>query len=172
MSEYAQRRRPLLPSETPQSLLALAQAGYAPSTRPLANAHIHIPPNFSAFETVQQAVQLMEAQGIGVAGTSNYYDFSVYQEFSEHAYTAKVFPLFGLEIITFSEELATAGIKVNDPGNPGKFYVCGKGITLFDPLTPEAEALLAVIRGNDSTRMAAMTEKLAEVFRTAGLDTG
>ena len=29
-------------------------------------------------------------------------------------------------------DLRDAGIKVNDPGNPGKTYLCGKGITRFD----------------------------------------
>jgi hypothetical protein len=28
--------------------------------------------------------------------------------------------------------LCEAGVRVNDPGNPGKTYLCGKGITRFD----------------------------------------
>ena len=61
---------------------------------------------------------------------------------------------------------------INDPGNPGKMYVCGKGITRFDPLSDEAARLLGTIRDNDSGRMKAVTEKLAGVFAGAGIDTG
>ena len=49
-------------------------------------------------------------------------------------------------------DLRDAGVKVNDPGNPGKTYICGKGITRFDAMTPEATAAArASIRRNDST---------------------
>lgn len=136
------------------------------------NAHIHLPPNFSAFDTVAQAVDLAAEQGLGVLGASNYYDFGVYQELAERAAAAGIYPLFGLEIIALLEDLQQAGIKINDPGNPGKLYLCGKGITRFAPFTPEGEALLNVIRESDSTRMARMTDRLAAVFAEAGFDLG
>ena len=136
------------------------------------NAHIHLPPNFSAFETVEQAVDLASAQDIGALGASNYYDYEVYGEFGALALKNGIYPLFGLEIIAMSESLRLSGAKVNDPGNPGKIYICGKAITRFDPMNAEAARLLGVIRGNDSRRMAAMTARLAEVFLRHGVDTG
>ncbi|GDX40892.1 hypothetical protein LBMAG21_11840 [Armatimonadota bacterium] len=157
---------------TPETITALSTQGYAPSTRPRVNSHLHLPPNFSAFETVAQAVALMEAQGIGVVGVSNYYDFTVYGDFAERVNSAKVFPLFGLEVIALLDNLVTGGVKINDPGNPGKMYLCGKGITQFDPMGDEATELMAVIRANDSARMAVIADRLAEVFRVSGLETG
>ena len=50
-----------------------------------ANTHIHLPPNFSAFESVRQAVTLAAEEGLGVLGVSNYYDFGVYAEFAGEA---------------------------------------------------------------------------------------
>ena len=44
------------------------------------NAHIHLPPNFSAFETVSQAVGLAADQSVKVLGANNYYDYTVYTE--------------------------------------------------------------------------------------------
>ena len=35
------------------------------------NSHIHLPPNFSAFETVEQAVELAVDQGVQVLGCGN-----------------------------------------------------------------------------------------------------
>lgn len=137
-----------------------------------ANAHLHLPPNFSAFDTVKQCVELAAAEKIRILGASNYYDYRVYEEFAALCQAKGIFPLFGIEIIALLDELMQAGIKLNDPGNPGKMYLCGKGITEFTQMTPEAERLLAVIRGNDSERMEAMTAKLAGVFVQAGLETG
>ncbi len=136
------------------------------------NAHIHLPPNFSAFETTAQAVALTKAQGVNVLGVSNYYDYSVYKSFTAMARENGIFPLYGLEIITLDESMVRDGVLVNDPGNPGKFYICGKGITKFDPLSPDALVLLNIIRERDSERMAAVTERLAARFAGAGFDTG
>lgn len=140
--------------------------------RPGVNAHIHLPPNFSAFETMAQAVELASAQGVRVLGASNYYDYSIYSDFSTLAKRQNVFPLFGLEIIARIDSLVQANVKINDPGNPGKMYICGKGITRFAPMSEEAATLLEVIRRNDSERMARMTARLAEVFAQAGVETG
>ena len=136
------------------------------------NAHIHLPPNFSAFDSVEEAVRLAAEQKIDVLGTSNYYDYHVYREFADRASKQRIFPLFGIETIALLDGLATDGIKLNDPGNPGKMYLCGKGIHRFDPLAPEASALLEVVRAKDAARMARMTARLTELFRAAGLETG
>ena len=138
---------------------------------PRVNTHIHLPPNFSAFQSVQQAVSLAADQGLRALGASNYYDYEVYGDFAACARQQGVFPLFGIEIICLDEAFRDAGTRINDPGNPGKFYLCGKGITRFDRMTPEATRLLALIRRNDSERMAAMVARMAEVFAQRGLET-
>jgi len=157
---------------TPTTMRALAGQGLAPAVRPKVNAHIHLPPNFSAFESVEQAVGLAAAQGVGVLGVSNYYDFDVYQDFAALARAHGILPLFGLEIIVLIDELVRAGVLINDPGNPGKMYLCGKGITQFAPMTPTAERIVGIIRHNDSERMEAMAARLAGIFAERGLDTG
>jgi hypothetical protein len=149
---------------------ALAERGYGPATPPRVNTHIHLPPNFSAFESVAQAVSLAAEQEIGVLGVSNYYDYRVYSEFVTLARSCGIFPLFGLEIISMQADLRDTGIRVNDPGNPGKTYLCGKGITRFDTLPPVAARLLGTIRQNDSARMAVMIERMRDLFRAGGLD--
>ena len=154
---------------TTQEIAAGAKAGASPMGRLKVNSHIHLPPNFSAFQTVAQAIELSATQGIRVLGVSNYYDYDVYGDFAEGARKAGIFPLFGLEIICLIDELVRQGVKINDPGNPGKMYVCGKGITRFAPLSAEANRLLGIIRHNDSTRMREVISKLAQVFAERGL---
>ena len=153
-------------------VLAEAKAGPAAGPRPRINTHVHMPPNFSAFETVRQAVTTAARQEVTVLGAGNYYDYRPYTEFADAAQESGVFPLFGTEVISLQRDLMEQGVRVNDPGNPGKTYVCGKGITRFQVPTPRAAQLLGTIRGHDSQRMARVTEKMAEVFASHGLDAG
>ena len=147
-----------------EELRELAASGYAPASRPKLNSHIHLPPNFSAFENVAQAVSLADEQNIRVLCASNYYDFGVYGPFVAEARKRGIFPLFGTEIISRIDELVHDGIRVNDPGNPGRMYICGKGITAFSPLSKRARELLGYIRSSDESRMTEMVERLEDIF--------
>ncbi len=155
----------------PDEMRALARRGCAPRQLPRVNTHIHLPPNFSAFESVKQAVNLAAEQGIAALGVGNYYDYQVYGDFAQCARRKGIFPLFDTEVICMDEALRDAGIKVNDPGNPGKVYFCGKGITRFDEVTPEAARLMNATRRNDSERMARMVERMERIFTERGLRT-
>jgi len=142
------------------------------STVRAANVHIHLPPNFSAFECVDQAVDLAARQDVCILGASNYYDFSVYAPFAERCLGRGIYPLFGLEIIALVEDLKPAGVLINDPGNPGKMYLCGKGIVRFAGPTAEARSILEAIRAHDEERMRRMTALLAKIFAAGGVETG
>jgi hypothetical protein len=157
----------------PAAVEAMTRAAATAPTTPLPNnAHLHLPPNFSAFTTVQDMIDQAAAQNVAVVGVSNYYDYDVYADFTRVARERGIFPLYGLEIICLVDDLQRDGIKINDPGNPGKFYICGKGITRYSQMTPQAQRILGIIRRNDSTRMAAVVAKLAEVFSQRGFPTG
>jgi len=131
---------------------------------------VHLPPNFSAFESVAQAVDLAASQGVRILGASNYYDFSIYGSFSERSLAGGVYPLFGLEVIALLDDVKRAGILINDPGNPGRIYLCGKGITKFENPAAEARQLLDRIRRSDEERMRRMVRLMSAVFASGGLD--
>ncbi|HVO18007.1 MAG TPA: hypothetical protein VMU15_02050 [Anaeromyxobacter sp.] len=154
-----------LPSPAALGKAALPEAGRRP---PPFNAHVHLPPNFSAFASVEQAVELARAQGLALLGTSNYYDFAVYDGFADRCRSAGVFPLFGVELLCRDEDLARQGVKVNDPANPGKVYLCGKGLGRFDPQTPAAVATLAGVRARDGARIAEMVGRCARALAERG----
>lgn len=137
-----------------------------------ANAHIHLPPNFSAFDSVSHAVELAAGEGLSALGVSNYYNFTVYADFVAEASRRGILPLFGIETIALDRKMQESATKANDPGNPGKVYICGKGMTAFDKMTPRARTLLDGIRRRDGERMAAMTARLEEIFAAAGHPTG
>jgi hypothetical protein len=77
------------------------------------NAHIHLPPTFSAFDSVPQAVEMVADQGVVVLGASNYCDYRVYKDLAEQA-AAKVFPLFGIEVIALLEDLGRTYLCLDD----------------------------------------------------------
>jgi hypothetical protein len=147
---------------------ALRAAAGGPSPAQPTNTHVHLPPNFSAFETVAQAVDLAAAQGLRLLGASNYYDFTVYAELATRCLAKGIYPLFGLEILTMQEDLRRSGTRVNDPGNPGKTYLCGKAITRFGEMTPRGAELLDGIRSRDGQRMAEMTAALSKACGERG----
>jgi hypothetical protein len=139
---------------------------------PVVNTHVHFPPNFSAFTTVADAVGVAAAEGARAVGISNFFDQQVYALFAEQAEAAGIVPLYGLEFITLDEELAAAGIRVNDPANPGRMYLCGKGISPFTRKSDAASRIAAAIRSGNDERASAMVDRLADWFAGCGLDTG
>jgi len=145
--------------------------GPAPAGPLRHNTHVHLPPNFSAFSSVEQVVDLAAREGLAALGASNYYFYEVYGPFAALLRRKGIFPLFGLEVIALIDDLQRQGLKINDPGNPGRMYLCGKGISRLAPIPPEAESLLAVIRRNDRERMARMTARMAEIFDSRGVRT-
>ncbi len=156
----------------PQDFALPPAARTAAGGWPLANSHIHLPPNFSAFLSVEQAVELAAAQRIDVLGATNYYDFTAYERFTRRARERNVFPLCGLEVLAAMSEEAAAGVKINDPNNPGRMYICGKGIVGWQTPSDRAAALLRKIRLGDSRRMAQMISLVGEHFAACGVDTG
>ncbi len=139
--------------------------------QPIVNTHIHIPPNFSAFESAEDAVGTAASEGVRVLGTSNFHDTRIYARFADAARTACIVPLFGLEFISVVDDLRDAGTRVNDPGNPGRMYVCGKGIDPFMAPAADAASLMARARTEDTNRMRAMVALVRARFQEAGLET-
>ncbi len=122
------------------------------------NAHIHLPPNFSSLTDADAAASRAAAEGVRVLGISNYYGTGVYPAFAAACLAHRVFPLIGLEVIVFDAALARAGTRVNDPQNPGKIYICGKGLGRIEP-TSEALSLYAGIARLDNERASEILAK-------------
>ena len=139
---------------------------------PLVNTHIHIPPNFSAFRTPDAVVDAAVAENIRAIGVSNFYDQSVYGFIRSAARQAGIKAMFGLEFITLIPELEEKGIRINDPSNPGRMYLTGKGINPFKARTPRAERIATTVRKDNDTRSHRMVAQVAEHFGSLGFDTG
>lgn len=138
----------------------------------IANTHVHLPPNFSAFDDAEDAVAAAAREGVRVVGASNFHDWRVYRRFADAAHAAGIVPLYGIELISVVEPLRAAGTRVNDPANPGRMYLCGKGVDPFREATPTATRIDGVMRAANRARAARMTELLRERFAAAGVALG
>lgn len=139
------------------------------SRPPIVNTHVHVPPNFSAFTTPGDVVATAKAEGVRALGISNFYDQQVYERFAGLCAEAGIVALFGLEFITLIDDLEARGIRINDPANPGRMYLCGKGISPFKEKSAEAAATSAAIRQGNDRRASAMVSQLAGHLRSVGV---
>ena len=95
----------------------------------LVNAHLHTPYSFSAFTDISQALNMAVNENIKVAGINDFYTTNGYDEWAKGCAERKIFPLFNIEYISLNSSDQAAGIKVNDPNNPGRTYLSGKGLS-------------------------------------------
>jgi hypothetical protein len=132
------------------------------------NTHVHVPPNFSAFATAEELAGSAAAERIAVLGASNFHDLAVYTRFASAAERHGVLPLFGFEIIAVMDDAERAGMRVNDPDNPGRAYLCGKGIARPAAPTPAASRRLAEARALNVARIRLVADLLAGSLAEAG----
>lgn len=122
------------------------------------NAHLHTPYSFSAFSGIDDALDRAAAEGVGVVGINDFYSTDGYAEWADGCAKRALFPLFGIEFISLNVEDQAAGVRVNDPNNPGRTYISGKGL-----------AYPVILKGKEAQELAAVkAESNAQVERMCG----
>lgn len=115
------------------------------------NAHLHTPYSFSAFKSVEQALDMAVDEKVSVVGVNDFNTTKGYDAWAEGCAKRKLYPLFNIEFISLNETDQQLGLRVNDPGNPGRTYISGKGLrypshingpfnTALDTIMQEANA--------------------------------
>jgi hypothetical protein len=137
--------------------------------RPAFNTHLHLPPNFSAFSTVEDAVETAAREGARVIGSSNFHDFGVYDRLASAAQEHGVAALFGLEFISVLQDEQRRGVKINDPANPGRAYICGKGIPAPTEPSPGTTAFMDDAKASNEARTRHMVDLMGDLFAAAGV---
>ena len=136
------------------------------------NAHLHTPYSFSAFDSIPQAAQMAAEQGVKVVGINDFYSMDGYADWDRETRARKLYPLFNIEFISLNSEDQAAGVRVNDPNNPGRTYISGKGLAFPVKLAGEPAAQLAAVKKESNLQVAAMCEKVAKLFADAGVEFG
>lgn len=139
------------------------------STAPVvANTHVHVPPNASTDNTLDSLLTQARSEGLRVVGSSNFFDMQVLPEFTKRALEQGIYPLLGIEIITYDRDLEAAGWTVNDPQNPGRYYLQGRGLSAAR-VAAGASATARSIRSENDARAERQVALLSELMVESGL---
>ena len=92
------------------------------------NAHLHTPYSFSAFDTLTDSLERAVAENVKVVGINDFYTTAGYSQWDEECRKRHLYPLFNIEFISLHKADQEAGVRVNDPNNPGRTYLSGKGL--------------------------------------------
>lgn len=124
------------------------------------NAHLHTPYSFSAFSQLEEALDRAVAENVKVVGINDFYTAAGYDAWAKGCKERELYPLFNIELISLNEEDQKAGLRVNDPGNPGRTYISGKGLAYpFKLGEPYATQLAGVLKESNA-QVDAMCRKL------------
>ncbi len=130
------------------------------------NAHLHTPYSFSAFRDIPQALNMAVAERIKVMGINDFYSTDGYSEWATECASRGIFPLFNIEYISLNKADQLAGLKVNDPGNPGRTYLSGKGLSFPPKMEEPYASALAAVRAESNKHVAGMCAKLNVLLQT------
>jgi len=128
------------------------------------NCHMHTPYSFSAFDSIPLALDMAVAGNVKVVGINDFYATEGYAEWAEECAKRSLYPLFNIEFISLNKEDQANGIRVNDPNNPGRTYLSGKGLAY--PLILKDPYLLQLnnVKAESNTHVEKMCGKLNEIL--------
>ncbi len=129
------------------------------------NSHIHTNESFSVFRSPSEAVWQAAREGLAVLGINDHYTIAGYEEFCRACEIAGIAATFSLEALAMDRAAEAGGLLLNDPQNPGRVYLCGKGVTRIPPDSSAAMQKLARIRAALERRNREMGAKVAQIFR-------
>jgi len=135
------------------------------------NNHIHTPYSFSAFKSIEEAVKMAGDEDVKVLGINDFYVTEGYGDFIKKCRLYHLFPLLNIELIGISREDQAAGIRVNDPGNPGRTYISGKGLAYPSILPANQKEKLDEVIKESNIQVAKMIDLLNRwlEFQQAGI---
>jgi hypothetical protein len=129
------------------------------------NCHIHTNESFSVFRSPTEAVWQAAREGVAALGINDHYTVAGHEEFREACRIAGIAALFSMEAVAMDREAEAARLLLNDPENPGRVYLSGKGITRIPLDSSVAGQNLTRMRAALQRRTREMTGKVAQLFR-------
>ena len=134
------------------------------------NAHLHTPYSFSAFLDIDDALDRAVSEGVKVVGINDFYTTAGYDDWAEGCKKRNLYPLFNIEFISMNEQDQKNGLRVNDPANPGRTYLSGKGLSYPFKLDEPYASQLANVRKESNDQVEAMCGRLNELLSVTKMD--
>jgi hypothetical protein len=134
------------------------------------NAHLHTPFSFSAFKNIDEALDNAVLKEVKVLGINDFYSTAGYNAWATGCKERGLYPLFNIEFISLNEADQKAGLRVNDPGNPGRTYLSGKGLSYPFLLAEPFATQLANVTKEANAQVEAMCGKVNEILAANNTD--
>ena len=125
---------------------------------------MHTPYSFSAFESIPQALDMAVAENVKVVGINDFYATNGYEEWANECAKRNLYPLFNIEFISLNKEDQQNGVRVNDPSNPGRTYLSGKGLAYPSILKDPYLSLLNNVKAASNKHVEKMCAKMNEIL--------
>lgn len=132
---------------------------------PNVNAHLHTPYSFSAFEALTDALDKAYDEDVKVVGINDFYSMDGYTEWNTEALKRNLYPLFNIEFISLQKEDQDQGVRVNDPNNPGRTYISGKGLICPPSIGEPYASQMAAVRAESNAQVKEMCERVNELLK-------
>lgn len=136
------------------------------------NGHIHTPFSFSAFDNIPQIFKMANDENIKAVGINDFIVTDGYKPFHDEAVSKNVFPLFNIEFMGLLKEEQAAGVRVNDPNNPGRTYFSGKGLDFPSNPDEETKTLLKRVKDESNKQTEQMIDQLNGYLQMVGAPFG
>lgn len=137
---------------------------------PKVNAHMHTPYSFSAFSDVNDALNRAVDEDVKVVGINDFYTADGYDEWAVGCKIRHLCPLFNIEFISLNKDDQKAGLKVNDPANPGRTYLSGKGLAYPFKLEEPLATQLVEVQNESLSQVSSMCNKLNDLFKANNIE--
>ena len=131
---------------------------------PNINAHLHTPYSFSAFENLTEALEKAADEDVKIVGINDFYSMDGYEEWKRESLKRHLYPLFNIEFISLWKEEQDKGIRVNDPNNPGRTYISGKGLCCPPALSKPFTTQLTAVRDEANAQVKEMCMLVNELL--------
>jgi len=137
---------------------------------PNVNGHIHTPYSFSAFEKLTDILDKAADEDVKIVGINDFYSMDGYVEWNRESLKRHLYPLFNIEFISLQQDNQDKGIRVNDPNNPGRTYISGKGLCCPPKLGKPYTTKMADVLTESNTQVKEMSQRVNELL--LAFDTG
>jgi hypothetical protein len=136
---------------------------------PQVNGHLHTPYSFSSFFSMSQIFEQALEENVRVLGINDFFMADGYNDFYELAHDNRIFPMFNIEIVGLLMEEQYKRFRINDPNNPGRTYISGKGLDFPFELDPAMECMLHNIRYENQIHTKEIIEKANRIIQEIDL---
>jgi len=124
------------------------------------NLHVHTNESYSLFRSPTEAVWYAYSSGVEYFGINDHYTIDGHPEFRDACRIADLKPAFSIEAVAMDPVSCRANRRYNDPNNPGRCYLIGKGVTRNLNRNGENERLLLRMRNAIQRRNVEIVERL------------